>query len=368
VRKSRFVVSLALVTLVASACSSAASPTPPPLPATGTPASATSGATVTPASASAEVTYAIPPSSFTMTMIVKIAGLDWYSQMESGLKVVGAATGLNVSQTGPTQATAEAQVTIIQGLIPTKPTVIGINPNNEDALEGVLKNAQDAGIKIIGTEGPDLTNANLDLEAMDNKAYGAEMMDSLATCMGGQGTYAAFVGHLTAASHMQWVASALQQAQAKYPGITRVSDPIESQEDGNIAYQKTKELLQKYPDLKGIEGSGATDVQGAARAVEEAGLGGKICIVGTSLPSLVTQYVKDGTIYRIFCWDPKLSGEALAEGAIFLAEGGTPYTGMNLHVPGYENLQPCGAPFAASCFEGNGPLSIGKENIDQYKF
>ena len=81
---------------------------------------------------------------------------------------------------------------------------------------------------------------------------------------------------------MEWVDAALKQAQAKYSGITRVGDIQESGEDANQAYQKTKALLAKYPDLNGIEGSGATPRRcGACR--EGAGPLREDSIVGTSL-------------------------------------------------------------------------------------
>ena len=310
----------------------------------------------------------LAPSAVTFSNIVKISGIQWFETMKKGMDAVASSTGMKVEQTGPTEATAEGQVSLIQSLIPQKPTVLGIVPNDQQAVEAVLASAQAAGIKTIASEGSALKNIDLDIEAMDNAVYGSLMMDTLAECMGNSGTYAAFVGNLTSASHMEWVDAALKQAQAKYPGITRVGDIQESGEDANQAYQKTKALLAKYPDLNGIEGSGATDVVGAARAVKELGLSGKICIVGTSLPSLAGEYLKDGTIYKILCWSPFASGEALAQGALFLAQGGVPKAGTDLHVDGYHNLQPCGEGAAPNCYKGDGQLVIGTDNMAQYDF
>jgi simple sugar transport system substrate-binding protein len=41
-------------------------------------------------------------------------------------------------------------------------------------------------------------NTDVDIEAFDNLAYGATLMDEVASCMGGSGKYVAFVGHATA--------------------------------------------------------------------------------------------------------------------------------------------------------------------------
>ncbi len=57
----------------------------------------------------------------------------------------------------------------------------------------------------------------------------------------------------------------------------------ESYDDAQKAYEKGKELLKKYPNLKGFQGSSANDVVGFGQAVEEAGLNGKVFVVGTSI-------------------------------------------------------------------------------------
>jgi simple sugar transport system substrate-binding protein len=308
------------------------------------------------------------PSQMRFVNVVKLTGVNWFNRMESGLEAFAKKTGVRVEQTGPAEATAEGQVSIIQNLIPQKPTVIGVVPNNQQALEGVLARAQAAHIIVVSQEASQLQHTDFDLEAFSNAEYGASMMDALATCMGGKGQYAAFVGHLTAQSHMEWVQGALDEAKKKYPGITRVTDPVESNEDANVAYQKTKALLAKYPRLRGFEGSAATDVVGIARAVTELGLAGKVCIVGTSLPSLTRDYIEKGTIYRIFLWDPALAGEATMYAALMLAEGKPIRPGTNLGVPGYTHIQPCGGNTSPHCYRGTAQLAIGKDNIAQYNF
>lgn len=307
------------------------------------------------------------PSSMRFVNVVKLTGIAWFNRMDQGLQAFAKKTGVHVEQTGPAQATAEGQVSIIQNLLPQKPTVIGVVPNNQQALEGVLARAQAQHVIVVSQEASELQHTDLDVEAFSNSDYGRQMMDALATCMGGKGQYAAFVGHLTAQSHMEWVGAALGQAKRRYPQITRVALQ-ESLEDANVAYQKTKALLAKYPRLRGIEGSAATDVVGAARAVTELGLAGKVCIVGTSLPSLSRQYIENGTIYRIFLWDPSLAGEATMYGALMLAEGKHVGAGTDLHVPGYTSIQPCGGNTSPHCFRGNAALEIGKDNLARYNF
>jgi simple sugar transport system substrate-binding protein len=320
------------------------------------------GANVAPAAG------AMSPSQMRFVNIVKLTGVNWFNRMETGLQDFAKKTGVRTEQTGPAQATAEGQVSIIQNLIPQKPTVIGVVPNNQQALEGVLQRAQAAHIIVVAQEASLLQHTDIDIEAFSNADYGSSMMDALSQCMGGKGTYAAFVGHLTAQSHMEWVSAALAEAQKKYAGIKRVTGPVESNEDANVAYQRTKALLAKYPSLKGFEGSAATDVVGIARAVTELGLAGKVCIVGTSLPSLTKDYVMKGTIYKIFLWDPALAGEAAMYAGLMLAQGKTVGAGTDLGVPGYTHIQPCGGSTSPHCFRGTAQLGLGKDTIGKYNF
>jgi simple sugar transport system substrate-binding protein len=298
--------------------------------------------------------------------VVKLRGVGWFDRMNQGINEFAKDTGAQASMTGADDASPEKQIKIIQDLIAEKPTAITVVPNSPEALEGVLKQAQNAGIKVVTHEASNQQNTDVDIEAFNNGAYGAHIMDNLAKCMGGKGKYAAFVGQLTARSHMEWVDGALKQAKAKYPGVTRVGGPIEGREDANVAYQKTKELLAKNPDIKGFEGSAATDVAGIGRAIQEAGLQDKVCVMGTSIPSIAGKYLKTGAVDKIFFWDPATAGKAQDKLAVMLAKGQEIKPGLNLGLTGYDNLQQIpGSPHGLA---GNAWIDVDKTNASQYPF
>lgn len=343
----RLLAALALGTaLLASACSTSSS---------ATSSSATAGS----------------PNSknFTFDNVVKLSGSTWFERMAVGVQAFSKATGIPTNQQGPAQPTAEQQVSMITSLIPQHPTVIGVDPDDVAASEGVLAQAQKAGVIVVSQEGATLQNTDFDLEAFSNATYGKDMMDALGTCMHGKGQYAAFVGGLTVAAHMEWASSALSEAKAKYPGITRVgSGPYVSNESETTAYQETQQILAKYPQIKGFEGSASVDLPGIAKAVAAAGLTGKVCIVGTAEPVLAKQYIENGTVYEGFVWDPSLAGEATMYAGQMLAEHKKVTTGSDLQIPGYTDIQPCGAGTTSHCFEGNAELRLTKANIGQYSF
>jgi len=295
---------------------------------------------------------------------VKLIGVGWFDNMEKGINAWATEKGIDATMTGATDASPEKQSKMVEDLIAQGVTGIGIVPNDVASIDGVVAKAKEAGIFVVTHEANQIQNADANIEAFDNAAYGAVMMDNLQECMGGKGKYAAFVGTLTNGSHNEWVAGAFEQAKSKYPGIVRVEDPIESKEDADVAYNKTKELLKKYPDLKGLEGSSANDVVGIGRAVEELGLADKVCVMGTSIPSMTSKYLATGAIDKIFFWDSALAGQAMLNILEILNKGQKIKAGMNLNVPGYEKITV--SKTNPKSFNGAAWVIVDKDNASKY--
>ena len=305
------------------------------------------------------------PQDMRLVTVVKVVGVGWFDRMEQGVKEFANQTGIDATQTGADDASPEKQIKVIQDLIAQKPTAITVVPNSPESLEATLKRAQQQGIIVVTHEASNQKNTDADIEAFDNADYGAEIMKNLGQCMGGSGKYAAFVGHLTAKTHMEWVQGALDYAKKNYPGIQRVVDPIESKEDESVAYEKAKEILAKYPDIKGFQGSAGTDVAGIARAVQEAGRT-DICVMGTSIPSVASKYLADGSIDKIFFWDPALAGKAMLTIAERLGQGKKIEAGTDLGIPGYTSLKV--SKDNPKVFYGDAAVEVDKSNVGQYPF
>src|SRR5262245_62946087 len=169
--------------------------------------------------------------------VVKRTGIAWFERMEEGIRQFAAENGVDATMIGADDADPQKQVDIIQKLIKEKPDAITVVPNSPEALEEVLKQARAAGIKVVTHEAGNQVNTDVDIEAFDNLAFGAHLMDELASCMGGSGKYVAFVGHTTARSHMRWATAAYERATEKYPEIERISAPVETAENEETAYR-----------------------------------------------------------------------------------------------------------------------------------
>lgn len=305
---------------------------------------------------------------YTIVIVPKDSTNPWFVRMEEGVKKYASDTGLDVYQKGPSETDATMQAQVIRDLIAQKVDAIGVVPVDPGALEPVLKEAMDAGIVVVTHEGASQQNTQYDVEAFNNTAYGGFIMDNLAQAMGEEGTYTTMVGHVTNASHNEWADGGVAHQKDKYPNMTLLeAEPrVESQDDGEVAYQTAKELLKKYPDLKGIMGTSSFDAPGVARAIEELGLKDKVFTAGTGMPAANKDILEKGLVAALTLWDPADAGYAMAALAKAVLDGTAIENGLDLGVKGYEDLQ--FAEGSDKVLEGAGWIVITADNVDELGF
>ena len=298
--------------------------------------------------------------------VVKESSDPWFIRMEEGVQQYAAATGNNAFQKGPAAYDSAQQVQIIEELIAQDIDAICVVPIDPAACETVLKKAMDQGIVVITHESPSQENCNYNIEAFDNVGYGAYMMDELAKAMGEEGEYVCMVGFLTTASHMEWTQAAIERQREMYPNMTLIEvERVETEDSMEVAYEKAKELLKTYPNLKGFLGTSSYDAPGAGKAIAELGLTGKCVAVGTSVTSCCADQLTDGSMAAALCWDPATAGYAMNVLAQMVLEGRQDeiVNGFDLGVEGYSSLTVNG-----KYLNGAGWIVITKDNMSDYNF
>jgi simple sugar transport system substrate-binding protein len=301
---------------------------------------------------------------YTIATVAKVtSGVAWFERMQEGCRKFGRASGHNTFLVGPPKADANLQEQIIEELISQGVDALCVVPVFPQALEMVLNKARRQGIIVITHEASTQRNADYDIEAFDNAAYGVHLMDQLAKYMGDAGEYAVFVGSLTSVSHTEWIGAAIAHQKAKYPGMGMATRRIEDHEDQTIAHEKTKELLHTFPNLRGIQGSAMSTVPGAGRAVEENGLQDRVAVVGTSLVSVCRRYLENGAVKLISFWDPADAGYVMNTLAVMVLQGKQVTDGMNLGVPGYACIKLVGKILYGSAW-----IDVTKDNLAEYNF
>lgn len=302
----------------------------------------------------------------TIATVNKMDGIPWFDRSAAGLKAFREANPtVETFIEGPPKVDAALQTQMIEDVISQKVSAMVVTPFQPEPLEPVLGKAMAQGIKVVTLEASNAQNVNYDVEAFDNKGYGRHLMDVLAKAMGEQGEYAVFVASLTSKTHNEWVDAAVAYQKEKYPNMKLVGDKNESYDNAQKAYELMQQLLIKYPNIKGVQGSSAYDVVGVGQAVEEAGLDGKIAVVGTSLPSMAGKLLESGAITLASGWDPGFSTQAANKVALLILQErqNEIKDGLDLGVPGYGNVQIVG-----KVIYGQAWVDWTKDNYKDYNY
>ncbi|KWV56541.1 LacI family transcriptional regulator [Rhizobium altiplani] len=300
--------------------------------------------------------------------VVKISGIPWFDRMNTGVVAYQEAnTDVVATQSGPATADSAQQLQIVNDLVAKGVNALAVVPMDPAVLEGTFQRAMDRGIVVVTHEADNQANTNADVEAFDNADYGAALNERLAECMGKQGKWTTFVGSLGSRTHMQWVGAGEENAK-KYAGMELVDPNNESFDDANGTYEKAKEILRKHPDIKGFQTSAGNDVLGVGRAIDEAGLSGKVCLVGTGLPNPSADLLESGAITAIGFWDPQKAGMAMNAVAKLLLEKKEVTDGMDLGVEGYKKVSVKKGPGKGLLILGNGMVLADKATYKEHLF
>ncbi|MBI9108688.1 MAG: autoinducer 2 ABC transporter substrate-binding protein [Spirochaetales bacterium] len=305
---------------------------------------------------------------YEIVVVPKDSSNPWFVRMNVGVEEYAKETGLNVYQKGTAEIDATLQAKLIQDLIAQGVDALCVVPVDLESIEPVLAQARTAGIVVITHEGADLENVDYDIEAFSNAGYGAFIMDNLAEAMGGEGVYTTMVASLTNGSHNEWADAGVAHQKTAYPKMTLLQEKVrvESNDNGDVAYNAAKELFKKYSSLKGIMGTSSYDAPGVARAIEELGLTGKAFTSGTGMPLDNAALLESGVVKSLTLWDPALAGKAMVALAVKVLEGAEVSGTVDIGVDGYTNMK--FKPGSKTVLEGEGWIVINADNVYDFGF
>jgi simple sugar transport system substrate-binding protein len=305
---------------------------------------------------------ALAAQQYKMVSIPKLRA-PWFNEFEKGLLKAAKEYGVNAYQQAPESADEAEQVRLISDAINQGVNALLVVPNDAASIVPVLAKAQEKHIVTLTHESPQQKNADVDIEMIDNKAFGEKAIDLLAKALDKpEGKYAIYVGSLTVPAHNIWADAAIAHAKTAYPNLVPVADRYPVGEDQSAAHQNSLDVLTAHPDLKGFLCFGSQGAPGAAQAVNEKGLIGKVEVIGTTSPNQAAQYLKDGSMYASIVWDPAEAAYAMVYMAKLILDGKKSEIGPNIDIP------TIGKPLS---FKGNTliydrPLIVTKDNLDKY--
>lgn len=222
---------------------------------------------------------------------------EYFYDHKQGLIKAGEDYGVNVEYTGPPDNDINAYIEAFNQSIAKKPN--GIMCIGIEELIPSIQKAIRAGIPVVTIEGdlpPDRIeeSGRLAYVGTDNLAAGRVGGKYLAEAIGGKGKVAILSD--TPAWSLKERVEGYKQAFEGYPEIELVDEIYDTDVDPIKAAEGAAAILQKYPDLAAFACVEAAGGSGAATAVKEAGLAGKVKIISMDRGKDVCKYIEDGVI------------------------------------------------------------------------
>ena len=326
----------ALLLGVTAACSSSRSSTAA--------SSASAGAsTSTGASSSRPARSSSSPSSgkaYNLTFIQGVAGDGFYVTMGCGMQAEAKKLGDTVNIQGPTQFDATLQNPIIESVTAAHPDAIMIAPDDVAASRPPIAAAMAAGIKVVlvDTTLTDPSGAVSQISS-DNTAGGADAFAAVKQLVPGGGQV--FVVNTkpgistTDERTAGFAAAAKADPKFSYVGVQY------DQDTASLAAQVTLAELQKDPGIVAIFATNLFSAEGAATGIRQAGMSGKVKVVGFDAEPDEITALQQGTVQALIAQSPYTIGTDAVDQAVAALEGKptTPKIGTKFTIITTANLK-----------------------------
>ena len=359
--------SVAIVALVAGACSSSATPAPTAVPSVAAPSAAAPSAAP---SMAPSVAPSVAPSAAALTVVVipKQINNPYFDVAFKGAQKAATDLGGTVTQVGPSAADATQQVPFIQTATTQGVSAIVISADDATAVAPALQAAMAAGVKVVGYDSSPAVGAyNVFVNQADTAGIGkglADMAcDEAPNCTG----EIAVLSAAQSATNQNACIAAMKTTlkDPKYKGLV-LDGVVYGNDDPQISTTQAQGLLQAHPKLKVIIAPTTVGIVAAAQVVKAAGLTGKVFVTGLGTPMGMQAYVKGGQAPEFALWNVTDLGYLAYAVAADLVNGtikGNP--GDTFTVPSLNNGQPYTIGQDSVVVLGP-PFVFNKGNIDQF--
>lgn len=242
---------------------------------------------------------------------------EWTRQMRLGAEALGMKF-LVRDPNWDTRREAEA----VQSLIDQKPDVLVLHNFDVQLLAKLIQQAEERGIYVI--------QVNMISNYKSDAFVGADFIDTghriaedmVAACGGGKssGKIAIVQGDLTSGASLDLMTGAAPVFD-EHPEIKIVSNQAGNW-DRTKAHDITATVLKQHPDLCATWGHWDQMQYGAATAVKEAGLAGKVKVFTSDHSTVICKAIGDGLVEESYGYSVPEQGQAIVTLANYLLQSG----------------------------------------------
>jgi ribose transport system substrate-binding protein len=239
-----------------------------------------------------------PAASGGKTIGVSIQNREaqFYQDVEGGMKTEAAKFGYTVTVVDANRDNSKQQGQV-EDFISKKVAAIVLTPYDSKAIGSAIVEANTASIPVFTA---DIANASSQGKvvshiASDNVQGGSQAGKLMCAALGAAGGSVAIIDEPEVTSVQDRV-KGFKAALAACPAVKVVAD-IDGGGERAKASSAADDIMQSHKDLKGIFGINDDSALGAARAIDAAGMKGKIAVVGYDATPQAQDAIKSGSMY-----------------------------------------------------------------------
>lgn len=227
----------------------------------------------------------------------------WHS-VERGVKVATDELGIDLMFVGPErESDLEQQVQLVQEGIDLHPMAIILAASDYTVLSEVAEAVVDRKIPFLTVDSDVAMNHPHSFIATNNIRASEILAEEMAELLGGKGLVG-IISHLEGTTSSIDREGGFRQGMAAYENIRLIEEIPYSNNDADLAYDKTLEMVKEYPDIKGIFGTNEATVIGIAKALDDLGLKGQVLVVGFDISDEAASYIEKDIIQSIIIQRP----------------------------------------------------------------
>ncbi|MFP3042513.1 substrate-binding domain-containing protein [Treponema primitia] len=279
----------------------------------------------------------------TVVFVPKVTGNAFFESANEGAQNYAAKNGFKIKYDGSPEALIEKQIAIIEQAIAEKARALSVSSLDAKALDGVMKKAMAAGIKVTTWDSDVSGDARQIMVSQGTPdqlgkmlvEMGAKSLNGRGINLDGPVSYVWHYSQATVTDQNSWQAAGERYIRAAYPSWQNVNpDNYYSGQDPEKAITVGEEILKTHPGIDLIICNDSTSLPGQAQAAKNLGFNaGSITITGFASPNSMRAYCKEGILERWGLWDCQIQGALGCYLAYYLATGKQLRVGDRVDVP-----------------------------------
>lgn len=288
-------------------------------------------------------------------VIMSLHQLEFFDALKAGVSDAAKDLGASWYYAGPQDLSPEKVSEAIDQAVAKKVTGIVLHGQFQES-GAAIDNAIAAGVPVICVN-TDIESERLSFLGCDPYNTGIEMAKQMAKEIDGKGKII-ISNYLSGGqpSAMENLRGCKDELENNWPDIV-VAAEVDDKADETAAASAVGAALQSNPDVVGIIGMQAPSAVGAATAVREAGLGGKVKIVGRDRDSATLELIESGEVAASFAQNSYVEGYIAVKWLHEYVNGNLKVT-QNYLEAGINPIPP---------IVDSGSIIINKDNVDQFK-